>query len=129
MTENQQAQVAAEILADKVVNAAVASTDLPGITHATKAEVKEALVEETTQVVINQLNQEPWYQSRILVTQYITLAVTLLGVFGYVVTPEYRDQIIAAILAVGAVVTPLITIAARLWGKKPMTLFKNAGGN
>lgn len=122
-----QTTQAAEVLANKVVDAAVASADLPNMSKSSQADTKAALVKETEAVVMNQMNQEPWYQSRIIVTQYVTLLVTLGGIFGYVVAPELRDQIITAVLAVGAVITPLITLYARMFAKKPMTLFTGTG--
>lgn len=119
---------AAEILAEKVVDAAVESSQFPSMSTATQEDTKKAIVKETEKIVMYQMNQEPWYQSGILVTQYVTMFVTLAGVFGYVIEPELRDEIIAAILAIGGVVTPIVTVYLRIFKKKPFTLFSNLFG-
>ena len=75
---------------------------------------KDELVKHTTDVVMNQLNQEPWYKSRILVTQYVMVIVTIASALGYVVTPEYKEQIITTVLVLGGLVAPALTIWARL---------------
>lgn len=54
-----QTTQAAEVLANKVVDAAVASADLPNMSKSSQADTKAALVKETEAVVMNQMNQEP----------------------------------------------------------------------
>lgn len=124
-TPQQTSTTAAETIANTVLDNLVQDPNV-NLTNATKGDIKAEVIRETTAVVMNQTNTEPWYQSRITVSQYVTLIATLLGIFGYAVAPELRDQIIGAVLAIGMLINPLVTLWARWFAKKPMTILGDA---
>lgn len=125
MTDLNRAQldIIADMIAGKVIDLAIATPIIKSATPETKAELKEVLKAETTTVVTNQLNQEPWYKSTILVTQYVSSVIFILGIAGIVVEPQLKDEIVAGILAVSSVLAPIITIWARVKAKKGLLAF------
>lgn len=118
---------AAEKIVDKVLNNLVQDPNV-NLTNATSKEIQHTVTKEITAVVMNQTNQEPWYQSRILLSQYMTLIVAALGVFGIVIEPEYAEIIIGVVVTVGSLVNPLTTLYARLFAKKPLTILGTSTG-
>lgn len=120
-----QGEVKAEAMAEKIATKAVDQlVDSPkvDINKADKKEIMPELKKELTDVIMNQTNQEPWYQSRILLTQYGGLIVSILAVLGIAIEPDHVEKIIAAWLAVAALIQPALTIWARLFSKKPLTI-------
>lgn len=121
MSKTDVAATTAEILKPVIAHAAAeAVRNLPPSIARNSGAIAESVIKEVVPVVVNQTNQEPWYQSRTILLQYATLIIALLGIFGYTIAPELRDQIIAAVLAVGALVNPLLTLYARIFAKKPL---------
>lgn len=117
----------ATVIVDKVLTNMVKDPDV-NLSKSGKEDIKAAVVKETTAVIMNQTNQEPWYQSRIIVGQYATLIVTVLGLLGYAIEPEFKEEIIGAVISVGALVNPLWTLYARIFAKKPMTILGTGSG-
>lgn len=119
--ENQNVVISANQVANAVVGKLVAN---PKIDMQNPGQVQQAVVKETAAVLTNQTNQEPWYKSTIIVTQYVTLIASLLGLFGIILEPELKEAIITAVLSIGAVVGPLVTLWARIRAKKGLVVTK-----
>lgn len=119
--ENQSVAISA----NQIANAVVQATALhPKIDVVSPNQLQQIVAKETAAVIMNQTNQEPWYKSTIIVTQYVTLIASLLGLLGVVMEPELKQAIIAAVLAIGALVSPLVTLWARIRAKKGLIVVK-----
>lgn len=119
MTEQQKISA----LADQITQQTLVNLENDpnvNLTNATATEIKGDVKKEVSAVIMNQLNQEPWYQSRIIIAQTVTLVAAVAGILGYSIAPELREQIIVAVLAVGALVNPLVTLWARTKAAKPL---------
>lgn len=126
-TINPQIILSATQIAEAVLTKVIASPKVNTAsveTPAAKQEVKDAVVKASTEVIMNQTNQEPWYRSVVIVTQYVTLIVSLLGLLGVTIDPDSSKLIIGVVLGVGALVAPLVTLWGRLAAKRGLVVVK-----
>ncbi len=91
----------------------------PARTAAGIAEDAIAAVERDP-LVQHAANGEPWYRSRVTLGAILCALAPLLGGFGVVLTPEYREASVALIVALGGVVGPALTLYGRWAAKTPL---------
>lgn len=72
--------------------------------------------------VVNQTNNEPWYQSRVTWGAIIGGLVAIGGIWGYVLPPEKQSAIVEALVAIGSVIAPLLTYYGRWVATKPLPI-------
>jgi len=75
-------------------------------------DMKPAIIKEMADVITNQTNQEPWYQSRVTIGAIVAVAAGVAGVAGYSFDAEDQQvwidsisqgiQLVSAISAIGA---------------------------
>lgn len=79
-----------------------------------------AVTKEVAAVVINQTNQEPWYQSRVTWGALGSILLPILGVVGVTTDVITLDEFVALGLAAGTTVSGLLTLYGRWVAKKPI---------
>lgn len=83
--------------------------------------ISDAVTEEIMPMVVNATNQEPWYQSTIIMGTLVTLGIKGLAQLGWAIPPEYHGQILDFIIAVVPYLSGITVIMARKgFFKKPI---------
>lgn len=75
---------------------------------------------EVAAVVVNQTNQEPWYQSRVTWGAIIAVGGGLAGIAGYAVDAQDQAQIVNGIVGITTAVGGLLAWYGRWRAKKPI---------
>ncbi|MFD2143771.1 hypothetical protein [Ancylobacter oerskovii] len=120
----------------KATATAVLATLTPAIAQATHAAVRHAatagldttdataiakeVAKEATAVVINQTNNELWYQSRVTLGAILAALAGILGLFGWAVPAEMQGKVIDLIVALGPVIGAALALYGRWAAKKPL---------
>lgn len=100
-----------KLAADPNVNLSEASAD----------KMKPAVIKEMTSVIVNQTNQEPWYQSNVTLGIILTAAATIIKPWAPDLVPFLQDpDTVAAIVTVIQGAGLLWSFAGRWWIKKPL---------
>lgn len=75
--------------------------------------------QKTVDAVVKNLgNEEPWYQSRVIVGGGVAVLAAVLGAIGYTVSPEDQQQLVLAIGGGIALAGQLYSLYGRIFGKK-----------
>jgi hypothetical protein len=90
------------------------------VTVAAQRAIVPKVTEEVAQVIVNQTNQEPWYQSRVTWGAILAALAGILGIFGYALPEEMQGRIVDVIVAAGPLVSALIVLYGRWVAKKPL---------
>lgn len=102
---------------------------LPSIFEALKREdvplpqtaiLAEQVAAKVAPVIVNQSNQEPWYQSRVTWGALLSIATGIAALFGIVISPEDIELFIGIAMAAGTVIGGAITLYGRWKAKKPI---------
>lgn len=118
----------------KAAAQAVLATITPAIASATHTAVRDAAVglaagevvdtgqiaKEVSAVVINQTNNEPWYQSRVTLGAILAALAGILGLFGWAFPTEVQGKVIDLIIALGPVIGGALALYGRWAAKKPL---------
>lgn len=92
-------------------------------TNATMSDAKpiaDAVAAEVVPVVINQTNQEPWYQSNVTLGALLIVVTRLLAHFGYAIPQELHGPILDLIIAFGPYVGGAWVLFGRWVASKPL---------
>jgi len=92
----------------------IANVDAAGIAAKVATEVMKS------PELINAMNDEPWYQSRVTWGAIISTAIPLLSVLGVATDWIDPDQAIGIGVAVGSVVGGVLTLYGRWIAKRPI---------
>jgi hypothetical protein len=84
------------------------------------ADAATQVTREVAAVVVNQANQEPWYQSRVTWGAIIAVAGGLAGIGGYSIGAEDQAQIVNGIVGVTTAVGGLLAWYGRWRARKPI---------
>lgn len=105
----------------------VAAATARAVTHAPTtmdgvdaSRVAEKVAKEVAPVIVNQTNQEPWYQSRVTWGAIIAALAGILGLFGYTLPEEMQGKILDAIVAAGPLIAAVVVWYGRWMAKKPL---------
>ena len=83
--------------------------------------IAEMVKEKVTPLIVHATNQEPWYQSRVTVGNYIALASTVIGpMIGRTVSPEEQALLTAVVTGLGVVAGAALSLYGRWKAKKPL---------
>jgi hypothetical protein len=87
-----------------------------------KREIVDRVLTEAAPVVLNQTNQEPWYQSRVTLSALLAILSGLLATLGYadILPNELRGQLIELFIAAGPVIAGVGALYGRWVAKKPL---------
>jgi len=102
-------------IAQKVA-ATVASPDVPVDTTAVPSvtsAVTDAVMDEVAPRIDQITNQEPWWQSRVVLGSLLIIVSRLLAHFGYAIPEELHGDILNLVIAFG----PYLGAAVALWGR------------
>ncbi len=91
-----------------------------GMDQGDAADVAHAVTREVAAVVVNQTNQEPWYQSRVTIGAIVSIAVPVLGALGVSADIVDADQLTALLVAAGTVAGGILTLYGRWKARKPL---------
>ncbi len=85
-------------------------------------EVAKAVTEKIAPIVVNATNNEPWYQSRVILGALVAIVGSILGAFGIVLDDDTRNQIIVLIPTVISTFGAIYALYGRIFGgtKKPL---------
>ncbi len=97
----------------EAVSKVVRSNDTVAIPSDIKP-ISDAVREEITPMVINATNNEPWYQSTIIMGALLTIGLKALAQLGWAVPEELHGPILDLIIGVG----PYITAGAIILSRK-----------
>ncbi|PZO78421.1 MAG: hypothetical protein DI629_12020 [Mesorhizobium amorphae] len=91
------------------------------------SDIKAEVTREVAAVVVNQTNQEPWYQSRVTWGAIFAVGGGIAGIAGYSLTPEDQltlvNQTVEVVKATGAIVAAVggaLAWYGRWRAKKPL---------
>lgn len=90
------------------------------VSNASAVEIKNAVTKEVSAVVINQTNQEPWYQSRVIIGTGITVLASIAGLAGYSVAPEDAAALTQLVISGVTLVSGAFALYGRIFAKKPI---------
>ena len=85
-----------------------------------RKEIIDQVIDKVAPVVLNQTNNEPWYQSRVTIGALLAVLSGLLGAFGYALPDELRGQILEIVIAAGPVIGGAVALYGRWVAKKPI---------
>ena len=76
---------------------------------------------ETDPVVVNEMNGEPWYQSRVIIGLLVSIVSQVLNGFGWTVLPDDIEYWTNLIASFGTVFGVVFALYGRVWrGLKPL---------
>lgn len=105
-------------IAGAVVEAAK-STD-NAMTMKDAKSVSEIVAAEVAPIVVNQTNQEPWYQSNVTMGALLIIITRLLAHYGYAIPQELHGPILDLIIAFGPYVGGAWVLFGRWIASKPL---------
>lgn len=79
--------IKASEISDKTLQGLAADPNV-NLSQAGASAIREAVVNETAEVIMNQTNQEPWYLSRVTWGAILAAVAGLAGIFGYSFSAE-----------------------------------------
>ncbi|MFD2142292.1 hypothetical protein [Ancylobacter oerskovii] len=82
--------------------------------------IAKEVAKETAAVVVNQTNNEPWYQSRVTLGAILAALAGILGLFGWAFPAEMQGKVIDLIVALGPVIGAALALYGRWAAKKPL---------
>ncbi|MDR6953772.1 hypothetical protein J2X65_003135 [Ancylobacter sp. 3268] len=98
---------------------AIANT-ASGLGGADASVIATEVAKETAAVVINQTNNEPWYQSRVTLGAILAALAGILGLFGWAFPAEVQGKVIDLIVALGPVIGAALALYGRWAARKPL---------
>lgn len=110
----------AEILAPTIKEAVKEAVGKKAAAAPITTEVMDTLTRETAAVVLNQTNNEPWYQSRVTWGAIIAVIAGLAGIAGYTFGPDDQAAIVNAIVGITSAVGGLLSWYGRWKATKPI---------
>lgn len=117
MAENSQ--IKASEVVTKTLDKLAADPNV-NLSEASADKMKSAVTKEMTSVIVNQTNQEPWYQSRVTWGAIVSIVIPILGAIGVSTDVINSDQLLALGMAAGTVIGGIITLYGRWVAKKPI---------
>lgn len=117
MAENSQ--IKASEVVTKTLDKLAADPNV-NLSEASADKMKSAVTKEMTSVIVNQTNQEPWYQSRVTWGAILAGVSGALAVFGYQLPAEVQGKILDGIIAAGPLVSMAVVLYGRWVAKKPI---------
>lgn len=121
---DKKVQSAIEALAPVIREATTRALDRAPIRDSDAKNVRNSLVpnvtKEIAKVVINQTNQEPWYQSRVTWGAIIAGISGLAGIAGFTLDGDDQAQIVNAVVGIVSAVAGIIVWYGRWRAKKPL---------
>lgn len=115
---NTATRNAAQILAPVIATATRQAVN--GTSAMLTSEAQDAVVKEVAAVVVNQTNNEPWWQSRVTWGAIIAAIAGILGIFGYTLPSELQGRILEGIIAAGPLISAAIVLYGRWVAQKPL---------
>lgn len=104
----------------EAINTALAASPETNVSGNEKRRIAEEVIAQAAPVILNQTNNEPWWQSRVTIGSLLAVLSGVLGIFGYALPDELRGQILEIIVAAGPVIGGAIAIYGRWIAKKPI---------
>ncbi len=104
-----------------------AMRDSPALDAGDAAQITHDVTKEVAAVVINQTNQEPWYQSNVTLAAIVAALAGLLGMFGFTMSVEDQAFWVANLSQAIQLGTAVAAFGAGVWAwygrwraKKPL---------
>jgi hypothetical protein len=82
--------------------------------------ITQAVSEEIEPEILHATNNEPWWQSGVIMGSLLVIATRLLAHFGYAIPPELHGDILNLIIAFGPYAGAAFVIGWRQLSKKPL---------
>lgn len=118
---NTAKDLAISILKPVIARAAERAVDASiGIETSDADQIAREVTNEVAAVVVNQTNNEPWYQSRVTWGAVIAVASGLAGLLGYSLDASDQATIVNALVSGASVVGGLFAWYGRWIAKKPL---------
>lgn len=114
---NQKTHLRSEI--SKRVSEVVKRDDVAG-DISTVAPVTQAVMDEVVPRMEHLTNNEPWYQSRVVLGALIVVLTRLLAHFGYAIPPEMHGEILTLLIAFGPYAGVVLIGWGRYFATKPL---------
>lgn len=113
---------ASNIIVNQVADSAVKALDVyaPQLSPEQKMVVADIIVHNAASTISNQVNDEPWYKSRVTWGAIITVATGIMGALGIATDWIDTQELTQLGLTVGTVVGGVITLYGRWKAKKPI---------
>lgn len=105
------------VIARAAENAASQSV---GLDAGDAAQITNDVTKEVAAVVVNQTNNEPWYQSRVTWGAILAALAGILGMFGYALPDDLQGKIVEGIVKAGPLIAAALTLYGRWVAKKPI---------
>lgn len=126
-------ETVSEKLAEKVLDNLVKQDDV-NLSKAGKADIQAEVVKQTSQVIMNQSNSEPWYLSTVTWGAVLTVIFSLLEVLGYSIAEEDKSALISNVTEIIKAIGPILTAITGVivwWGrwraKRGLTVLSGTG--
>lgn len=84
------------------------------------AAVAAAVNKEAAPVVLNDTNNEPWYQSRVTIGALVSAGIPILGALGVATDWIKPDEVVGIIIAIGTAAGSVLTLYGRWKARKPL---------
>lgn len=112
----------ANLIVQTVANSAVKALDVyaPQLSPEQKMVVADVIVHNAAATISNQVNDEPWYKSRVTWGAIVTVTTGLLGALGVATDWMDTQELTQFGLTIGTVVGGAITLYGRWKAKKPI---------
>ena len=91
-----------------------------GLDAGDAAQITHDVAREVGSVIVNQTNNEPWWQSRVTLGALLAGAAGVAGILGYTFPEDVRGQIVDAVIAAGPIIGAAITLYGRWAARKPL---------
>ncbi|HEV7255740.1 MAG TPA: hypothetical protein VGN97_21900 [Mesorhizobium sp.] len=105
----------------------VAAATARAVTHAPTtmdgadaSRVAAKVAAEVAPIIVNQTNNERWWESRVTWGAILAALAGILGLFGWAMPEEMQGRIVDVIVAAGPLVSALIVLYGRWVAKKPL---------
>lgn len=114
------------------VRKAIASAVVDGVREAVNSTATDAkpgdtsiiarsVIDQVTPLVVNATNNEPWYQSRVTIGNYVAMAATVVGpLIGHQFDADEQVLITSCITGAGVVAGAALSLYGRWKAKKPL---------
>lgn len=93
---------------------------LPSATPVERVNATEELNDRLIPILQHETNNEPWYRSRVTWGAIGSIALPLLGIIGVTSDIVTLDEFVAGGIAVGAMISGIVTLYGRWAARKPI---------
>jgi hypothetical protein len=110
--------IAFDLILPQIIKA-LKRDDVP-VSNSQATQIAERVAQQVAPVIVNQANQEPWYQSRVILGSIVAILGGVLQLYGYSFSAEDQAMVVDVIGQGITFAGTLFALYGRLVAKKPL---------